>query len=94
MNLDPLEAEVLGWLLDDSETPKTLAGDLGFEFGRSVSQESVCAALARLVACGLAQAFEFDQHSKSFRPIVVSGLPASAWFMATSAGRALVRSTP
>jgi hypothetical protein len=89
VNLDPLEAEVLGWLLDDSETPKTLAGEVCREFGTSASTESVCAALARLVASGLVQAFEFDQRSNAFRPIVFPDLPLSAWFMATRAGRAL-----
>ena len=90
MNLDPLEAEVLGWLLDDFETPKTLAGGIALEFGSSVSNESVCAALARLVTSGLVQAFELDQPSNSYRPIAPSDLSLSAWFLATKAGRALV----
>jgi hypothetical protein len=94
MNLDPLEAEVLGWLLDDFETPKTLAGNISLEFGSSASEESVSAALARLVASGLVQAFEFDPRSNSYRPIVVPDAPLSAWFMATKAGRALVDNSP
>ena len=94
MNLDPLEAEVLGWLLDDFETPKTLAGDVAREFGSSTSKDSVSAVLARLVAKGLAQAFEFDGRSNTFRPIAFPDLPLSAWFMATRAGRALVDNPP
>jgi hypothetical protein len=89
MNLDPLEAEVLGWLLDDPETPKTLTGGVALEFGSSVSAESVRAALVRVVEAGLVQAYEFDQASGAYRPIDVSDLTLSSWFMATKAGRAL-----
>jgi len=85
MNLDPLEAEVLGWLLDDPGAPKTPAGIIAAEFGSWVSEEAVGAALARLVASGLVQAFELDKNSNSFRPIMAAGAPLSAWFMATSA---------
>jgi hypothetical protein len=94
MNLDPLEAEVLGWLLEDFETPKTLAGNISLEFGSSASEESVSAALARLVTCGLVQAFEFDPGSNAYRPIAASDAPLSDWFMATRAGRALVDNSP
>ncbi|SPE21347.1 hypothetical protein SBBP1_1330007 [Burkholderiales bacterium] len=96
MNLDPLEAEVLGWLLDDVDTPKTPAGNVVREFGRSTTEDAVCAALARLVASGLAQAFEFDPRLQTYRPIAVvdrSGA-AAAWFVATRAGRALLEPSP
>ncbi len=91
MNLDPLEAEVLGWLLDDPDTPQTPAGDVSREFGRSVSDASIADALVRLVQMGLVQAFEFDPASKSFRPLVSKNPPITAWFLATSAGRHLGR---
>jgi hypothetical protein len=94
MNLDPLEAEVLGWLLDGVETPQTLAGDIFREFGSSVSEASISSALSRLVEMGFAQAFEFDQATNSFRSIASKNPPLSAWFMATKAGRALVDKMP
>jgi len=94
MNLDPLEAEVLGWLLDDVEAPQTLAGDISREFGSSVSEASISSALARLVEMGFAQAFEFDQATNSFQPIAARNPPLTAWFMATKAGRALADKMP
>jgi hypothetical protein len=94
MNLDPLEAEVLGWLLDGVEAPQTLAGDISREFGSSVSEASISSALSRLVEMGFAQAFEFDQATNSFRSIASKNPPLTAWFMATEAGRALVDKMP
>jgi hypothetical protein len=94
VNLDPLEAEVLGWLLDDYEAPQTLAGDISGEFGTSVSEASVSSALVRLVEVGLAQAFQFDLASETYRPIALEGSPLTAWFMATAAGRKLVNEIP
>jgi hypothetical protein len=94
MNLDPLEAEVLGWLLDDVEAPQTLAGDISREFGSSVSEASISSALTRLVEMGLAQAFEFDQATNSFRSIATRNPSLTAWFMVTKAGCALADKMP
>jgi hypothetical protein len=94
MNLDPLEAEVLGWLLDDVEAPQTLAGDISREFGSSVSEASISSALARLVEMGFVQVFEFDQAANSFRSIASRNPPLTAWFMATEAARALADKMP
>lgn len=94
MNLDPLEAELLGWLLDDLEAPQTLAGDISRQFGTWASEASISSALARLLEMGFVQAFEFDQATNSFRPIASKNPPLTAWFMATEAGRVLADKAP
>ncbi len=90
MNLDPLEAEVLGWLLDECATPQALV-DCMSQFGRTVTEESVAAAIGRLVEMGFAQVYDFDPVSKSYRPIALKNPPLNKWFMATQVAREIVR---
>jgi hypothetical protein len=94
MNLDPLEAEVLGWLLENMEAPRTLAKDYASEFGSSTSPASISTALGRLVEMGFAQAYELVPESKTFRPIASRNPPLTAWFMVTQGGREMVQKLP
>jgi hypothetical protein len=87
VNLDPLEAEVLGWLLEECGSPQTLSDNLALQFGRSATEASVAAAIGRLVAMGFAQVYDFDPSSKTFRPIELKNPPLDKWFAATQVGR-------
>jgi hypothetical protein len=94
VNLDPIEAEVFGWLLEATDSPRSLSEGIERDFGPSMPLESVSNALRRLVASGFAQAFEFDDPSRSYRPVAMRNPPLGLWFMATRAGRDIVERLP
>lgn len=84
------ELEVLGWLLNDYESPSSISADLARELGRRVTEAEVSDALAALASRGLAQAFRF------VRGAWVEVEPDQArdcddlWFLATNEGRRTV----
>jgi hypothetical protein len=88
MSVRPLELEVLGWLLNDYESPSSLASDIGRELGRVVSEVEIAEALEGLSARGLAQAFRFDG---AFWVAVGPGTSQTAdiWYLATAHGRSV-----
>lgn len=94
MNLDPLEAEVLGWLLDEPDTLRTLAENFPREFGSSATEASISSALGRLADMGIVQAYQFDEASNSYQPVAWKNPPLTAWFQVSRAGRELVDRLP
>ena len=59
-NVDAFDLDVFGRVGDDYEAIHTIRGDLERDLGRPVPSEEVGAALLRLAAQGLVDAFEFD----------------------------------
>jgi hypothetical protein len=89
MNSSELNAEILGWLRDDYESPSSLIADVSRELGRSLSESEVRSSLLQLAELGLAQAYEYDSANSQFLAIEACaiGTAASPWFKATPAGR-------
>ena len=88
-----LESEVLGFLMDDLEAPQSLERNVSEALARPIVQSEILEALLRLAEMGLAQAFEFERVSASFRPVEVNNALSRTdlWFKATQAGEALIR---
>jgi hypothetical protein len=81
------ELEVLGWLMDDYESPSSIAADLARELGREVTEADVADALAALTARGLAQPFRLVDGAWSKAECGHAEDRDGLWFMATDAGR-------
>ena len=91
-SLTALELEVLGWLLDDYESPSSITGDISRELGAPQTEAAVAEALTALASLGLAQAYVYDAAASKWRATPLSQVPAGAepWFLATPAGAAIV----
>ena len=92
MTTTDVEREVLGFLMDDLESPQSLERNVCEALGRVVTRESIFSALLRLTYLGFAQAFEYAEASKSWRLVTTPNAEGfqSLWFKATPAGAAHV----
>jgi hypothetical protein len=93
--LTDFEREVLGWLLDDYESPTSIAGDIARELGRSVTEAEVSETLRVLVQKGLAAAFRYNKEAEAFERIGLSSNMASdgLWYLALARGRSEIDQT-
>ena len=89
--LTEFEREVLGWLLDDYESPSSIAGDIARELDRPVTEAQVSEALRALVQKGLAEAFRYDKEAEAFERIQLSSDTSDdIWYLALPRGRSEV----
>jgi len=83
------ELEVLEYVADDYEAPRTIASDIATSLSRTISEADVRSALLALAHHGLVQAYAYDAERKRYSPISATEAQASQdpWFMAAPAGR-------
>jgi hypothetical protein len=88
-DLSELEIEVLGWLLDDYESPSSITDDIARGLDRPVTEAEVSETLRGLVRKGLAAAFRYNKEAEAFEPIELSPDMASdgLWYLALPRGR-------
>ena len=87
--LSSLESEVLGWLLDDYESPQSLHQDIQRELGRPLGLPELTAALQSLCARGLAHCYRFDEGQNEYVKITESAMfGPESWYFASASGRA------
>ena len=92
MVLSNVESEVLGFLLDDLEAPQSLDRNVSIALGHAVTCSEILTAMVRLAVAGLAQAYEYDPASNSYRAVENEclGERRDVWFKATAVGREFI----
>lgn len=85
MNQGAFEEDVLGFVCDDFEAPRTIASDIARELGRPITEVEVRGALLSLAAKGQVQAYIFDKARNRYVPVGSAAAmhEADPWFLAT-----------